>query len=160
MLVAVCTLVVLFSAVVSLRERGDFSPGEELVSPGVKDIAVSQEDTMYPTADTLRFDGGAEAVYVYLRIENFAPYGDLEARVGRTSKTSALGRLLGGDGGLVVVDEGEDRLAVTDGRATGVVKFAVRPASGGRLPAGNYTVTVYAARENSVLARKYFVVGA
>jgi hypothetical protein len=50
------------------------------------------------------------------------------------------------------------------GGASGVVKFAVRSGSGGRLPSGNYTVAVYAASggagENSVVARKYFEVGA
>jgi hypothetical protein len=52
---------------------------------------------------------------------------------------------------------------VTYGRASGVVKFAVRPGSGRRLPSGDYTVAIYAvsggAGENSVVARKYFVVG-
>ena len=44
-----------------------------------------------------------------------------------------------------------------------MVKFAVRPGSGRRLPAGDYAVAVYAVSggdENSVVARKYFVVGA
>ena len=144
---------------------GDFSLGEELISPGAKDIAVSQEDKVYPTSDRLRFDGGAEVVYVYLRVEDFATYEDLEARVERTSRVSALGRLLGGGGGeLVVSKEGEERLSVAYGGASGVVKFAVRPGSGGQLPAGYYTVALYAASggagENSVVARKYFVVGA
>ncbi len=134
-----------------------------MISPGAKDIAVSQEDTLYPTSDRLRFDGGPDVVYVYLRVEDFATYDDLEARVGRTSGISALGLLLGG-GELVVSNEGEDRLALSYGGASGVVKFAVRPGSGGRLPSGNYTVAVYAASggagENSVVARKYFVVGA
>lgn len=163
MLAAVCFGILLLAAVVSVWP-GDFSPGEELISPGAKDIAVSQEDKAYPTSDRLRFAGGAEAVYVYLRVEDFATYDELEARVGRTSETSALGRLLGGGGELVVSNEGEDRLALSYDGASGVVKFAVRPGSGGRLPSGNYTVAVYAASggagENGVVARKYFVVGA
>jgi len=154
---------VLLAAAVSLWPGGA-SPGEELISPGAKDIAVSQNDTMYPTSDRLSFDGGPEAIYVYLRVENLAAYDDLEARVGRTSRTSALGRLLGGNRELVVSNEGEERLSVSYGGASGVIKFAVRPASGRRLPSGDYTVAVYAASdragENSVLARKYFVVGA
>jgi hypothetical protein len=153
----------LLAAVVSVWP-GDFSPGEELISPGAKDIAVSQEDKVYPTSDRLRFDGAPEVVYVYLRVEDFATYEDLEARVGRTSRVSALGRLLGGGGELVVSRVGKERLNVTYGGAYGVVKFAVRPGSGGRLPSGNYMVAVYAASggadENSVVARKYFVVGA
>jgi hypothetical protein len=162
-LVAVCIGVVLLWAVVTFWPD-NFSPGEELVSPGAEDIAVSREDTVYPTSDTLRFDGGAEVVYVYLRVEDLATYDDLEARVWRTSRTSALGRLIGGGRELVVEAEGEERLAVSYGGASGVVKFAVRPGSGGRLPSGDYTVAVYAASgkagENSVVARKYFVVGA
>jgi hypothetical protein len=163
-LAAVCFGILLLAAVVSVWP-GDFSPGEELISPGAKDIAVSQEDKAYPTSDRLRFAGGAKAVYVYLRVEDFATYDEIEARVARTSEISALGRLLGGGGGeLVVSNEGEDRLALSYGGASGVVKFAVRPGSGGRLPSGNYTVAVYAASggagENSVVARKYFVVGA
>ena len=163
MLAAVCLLILLLAAVVSVWP-GNFSPGEELISPGAKDIAVSQEDTLYPTSDRLRFDRGPDVVYVYLRVEDFATYEDLEARVGRTSRVSALGRLFGGGGELVVSKVGEERLSVTYGGASGVVKFAVRSGSGGRLPSGNYTVAVYAASggagENSVVARKYFVVGA
>jgi len=162
-LAAVCFGVLLLAAVLSVWQ-GDFSPGEELISPGAKDIAVSQEDKMYPTSDRLRFDGGPEVVYVYLRVEDFATYEDLEARVGRTARVSALGLLLGGGDELVVSKEGEERLSVTYGGASGVVKFAVRSGSGGRLPSGNYTVAVYAAAggagENGVVARKYFVVGA
>jgi hypothetical protein len=155
--------VLLLAAVLSVWQA-DFSPGEELISPGAKDIAVSQDDKVYPTSDRLRFDGGPEVVYVYLRVEDFATYEDLEAKVGRTSRVSALGRLLGGGGELVVSKEGEERLSVIYGGASGVVKFAVRSGSGGRLPSGNYTVAVYAASggagENSVVARKYFEVGA
>jgi hypothetical protein len=159
---AVCSLIVLLAAVVSFWPWA-FSPGEELISPGAKDIAVGQVDTVYPTSDRLRFDGGPRAIYVYLRVENLAAYDDLEARVGRISRTSALGRVLGGGGGIVVSNEGKERLSVSYGGASGVVKFAVRPASGGRLPSGHYTVAVYAAAggagEDRVVARKYFVVG-
>jgi hypothetical protein len=158
-----CLGIVVLCAVVSLWPV-DFSPGEELVSPGAQDIAVSQEDTMYPTSDRLHFDGQPEVIYVYLRVENLETYGDLEAEVGRTSKTSVISRLLGGGGEVIVEDEGEDRLAVSYGGASGVLKFAVRSGSGGRLPSGDYTVAVYStsggAGENDVVARKYFVVGA
>ena len=158
--VAICFGILLLAAFVFLRP-GSFSPGEELISPGAEDIAVSQEDTLYPTSDTLRFDAVPEAIYVYVRVENLTVYEDLEARIGRTSRVSALGRLLGGGGDLIVSKEGEERLSVTYGGASGVVKFAVRPGSGGRLPAGDYTVAVYAVSggESGVVARKYFVVG-
>lgn len=162
MLAALCFGIVLLAAFVFLWP-GNFSPGEELISLGAEDIAVSQEDTLYPTSDRLRFEGEPDVVYVYLRVENLTTYEDLEARVGRTSRVSALGRLLGGGGELVVSKAGEERLRVTYGGASGVVKFAVRPGSGGRLPSGNYTVAVYAASggtgESDLVARKYFVVG-
>lgn len=133
-----------------------------MISPGAQDMAVSQKDTTYPDSDTLRFEEGPEVVYVYLRVENLAADGDLRASVERTSRTSVLGRLIGGSG-LRVVDAGGERLGASGGGVSGVVKFAVRPASGRRLPAGNYTVAVYAvsgrAGEGGVVARKYFVVG-
>ncbi len=152
----------LLVAVVSFLGRRGFSPGEELISPGAQDIAVSQKDTTYPDSDTLRFEEGPEVVYVYLRVENLAADDDLRASVERTSRTSVLGRMIGGSG-LRVVDAGEERLGASGGGVSGVVKFAVRPASGRRLPAGNYTVAIYAvsggAGEGGVVARKYFVVG-
>jgi len=60
---------------------------------------------------------------------------------------------LGGTGG-----DSAFRLAAS----LGVLKFAVLPDSGARLPAGNYTVEVYngaGGAQGGVLARKYFVVG-
>lgn len=138
----------------------NFSPGESLISPGARDIAVSRQDATYPTTDALRFDERPEVLYVYVRVEDLAE-GDLEARVGRTAKDSVIGRILG-DGGLRVVDRSEEPLGASGGGASGVLKFAVRPQSGGRLPAGNYTVEVYngpGGSDGGVVARKYFVVG-
>jgi hypothetical protein len=139
----------------------DFSPGESLISPGARDIAVSRQDATYPNTDALRFDESPEVVYVYVRVEDFAE-GDLEATVGRTAKDSVVGRIVG-DGGLRVVDRSEEPLGVSGGGISGVLKFAVRPKSGGRLPAGNYTVEVYngpgGSNGGGVVARKYFVVG-
>ena len=151
--------VVLLAAVLWLWPD-NFSPGEALPSPGAPDIAVSREDTTYPNTDALRFDVRPEVVYVYLRVEDLDE-GDLEARVGRTAKDSVVGRLIS-DGGLRVVDRSEEPLGMSGGGVSGVVKFAVRPASGGRLPAGNYTVEIYnisGRAEGGALARKYFVVG-
>jgi hypothetical protein len=150
--------VVLLAAVLWLWPD-NFSPGEALTSPGAQDIAVSREDTTYPNTDALRFDEKPDVVYVYLRVEDLDE-GDLEATVGRTAKDSVVGRLIG-DGGLRVVDRSEEPLGVSGGGISGVVKFAVRPASGGRLPAGNYTVEIYnvsGGSEGGALARKYFVV--
>ena len=133
-----------------------------MISPGAEDIAASPEDTAYPSSDTLRFDDGPEVVYVYLRVEDLATNEDLEARAERTSRTSVMGRLLGGSD-LRVVDEGEEQLAMSGSGVSGVVKFAVRSGSGRPLPPGNYTVAVYAASggagESGAVAKKYFVVG-
>ena len=138
----------------------DFSPGEVLISPGAQDIAVSREDTAYPGSDALSFDGRPEAVYVYVRVEDLDE-GDLEARAVRTARDSVLGRLMG-DGGIRVVGRSDRPLDVSGGGVSGVLKFAVRPDRGARLPAGNYTVEVYngfGTTDGGVLARKYFVVG-
>jgi hypothetical protein len=160
-LAAVGLGVVLLAAAVSLWPD-NFSPGEALISPGAQDIAVSREDTTYPNTDALRFDERPEVVYVYLRVEDLDD-GDFEARVGRTAKESVLGRLMG-DGGIRLVDSSEEPLGASGDGVSGVLKFAVRPRSGRRLPAGNYTVEVYdfsgGAGRVSVVARKYFVVGA
>ncbi len=139
-----------------------FSPGEELVAPGVEDIAVSPEaTTFYPQSDALRLDEGPEVVYVYLRVEDLAADGGLEARVERWSRTPALARLFVGGDDLRVLDEEEDRLGASEGRVSGVVRFAVRAESGGPLPAGDYTVEVSAAGRGArvPVAKKYFVVG-
>jgi hypothetical protein len=52
---------------------------------------------------------------------------------------------------------------VSGGGVSGVLKFAVRSRSGGRLPSGNYTVEVYndvgGPESGGAVARKYFVVG-
>ena len=161
MLAALGLGVVLLAAAVSLWPD-NFSPGEDLISPGAQDIAVSREDTTYPNSDALRFDERPEVVYVYLRVEDLDDGDDLGARVGRTAKDSVVGRLLG-DGGLRVVDRSEEPLGVSGDGVSGVLKFAVRPGSGGRLPAGNYTVEVYnvsgGAERPGAVARKYFVVG-
>jgi hypothetical protein len=129
-----------------------------LISPGAEDIAVSQEDTSYPTSDTLRFDGRPEVVYVYLRVEGLGADGDFRVMVDHTTRTSVVGRLLGG-GGLRVVEGGPEQLGFSGGGVSGVLKFAVRPESGGRLPGGDYTVGVYGGEQEGLVATKYFVVG-
>lgn len=159
MLAAVGLGVVMVAVAVSLWPD-NFSPGETLISPGARDIAVSRADTTYPDSDALLFEERPEAVYVYVRVEDLDE-GDLEARAGRTAKGSVLGRVLG-DGGIRVVGRTDQPLGVSGEGVSGVLKFVVRPDSGARLPAGNYTVEVYnvaAGAEGGALARKYFVVG-
>jgi hypothetical protein len=158
-LAAVGLGVVMVAVAVSLWPD-NFSPGETLISPGARDIAVSREDTTYPDSDALRFDESPEAVYVYVRFEDLDE-GDLEARAGRTAKDSVLGRVIG-DGGIRVVGRSDRPFGVSGEGVSGVLKFAVLPDSGARLPAGNYTVEVYngaGGKEGGALARKYFVVG-
>jgi hypothetical protein len=157
-LAAVGLAVVMVTVAVSLWPD-NFSPGETLISPGARDIAVSREDTTYPNSDALRFDERPEKVYVYVRVEDLDE-GDLDARVGRTSKDSVLARVMG-DGGITVVGLSDKPLGVSGEGVSGVLKFAVLPDSGGRLPAGNYAVEVYngtGGAQGGVLARKYFVV--
>ncbi len=161
LLAAVCSVVVLLAVVALILGQRDFSPGEDLAAPGVEDVAVSPKaTTSYPESDVLRLDEGPEVVYVYLRVEDLATDGGLEARVQRWSRTPALARLFGG-GGLRVLDEEEDRLGASDGRVSGVVRFAVRAESGRALPPGDYTVEVFAAGGDKrvPVAKKYFVVG-
>jgi len=159
-LAAVGLGVVLVAAVVSVWP-GDFSPGERLISPGAKDIAVSRQDTSYPGSETLRFDERPEVVYVYLRVEDLPADDDFEARVVRTARDSVVGSLFG-DRGVRLVEETEKPLGVSGDGVSGVVKFAVRSLSGEPLPTGHYTVEVYTAGGGSeparALARKYFVV--
>lgn len=132
-----------------------------MISPGAQDIAVSTRDTVYPGSDALRFEARPEAVYVYLRVEDHDA-NDFEATVFRTARSSLVGRLSGGTG-LRVVEGGAERLGLTGGGFSGVLKFAVLPVSEGRLPAGSYTVEVYSPGDGTgdgkTLARKYFVVG-
>jgi hypothetical protein len=160
-LAAVCCGLVLVAAAVSLWP-GDFSPGEEVISAGAEDIAVSREDTTYPSSDKPRFEGRPEVLFVYIRVEDFASEGDFGARVERRARTSVLGRLLGGDG-LLVAQGGAEPLGASGGGVSGVLKFAVRPRSGSRLPEGDYTEEVYTAADGAErgnpVARKYFVVG-
>lgn len=142
--------------------EGGFSPGEELYARGFEDVAVSAEDTSYPTSDVLRFDRRPEVVYVYLAVEDLPKDTDLEARVERSGRQSALSWLLDGSEGLEVLDEREEQLGPSGDGVSGVVKFAVRAESGETLPVGNYTVSIYAGsgetRGRDPAARKYFVI--
>jgi hypothetical protein len=146
--------------VVAAQVRGEgFSPGERVYAPGFKDVAVSTEDTSYPPSDVLRFENRPEVVYVYLAVEGLPSVKDLEARVERSGRRSALAWLLGKGDGIEVSDGQEEHLVLADGGASGVVKFAVHAESGGRLPAGSYTVSIYTAHGGTdAAARKYFVI--
>ena len=160
LLVAGILLIALVLTVaLSLGRQGSL-PGEEIGDPGVEDIAVSPEAVPYPESDSTRLGGHHRIAYVYVRVEGLYAAGVLGARVERSGRTSALARFFGGDA-LRVVDREEDRLGASGDGVSGVVRFAVREASGGPLPAGRYTVEVYAdgGEKRAVVAREYFVVG-
>jgi hypothetical protein len=158
---AVMGLAALLLVAVALLREDNFSPGEELYAPRFEDVAVSAEDTPYPASDVLRFDGRPEVVYVYLVVEDLPSGRNLEAKVERSSQQSALYWLLTGGDGLEVSGEREELLRPSGGGVSGVVKFAVHTESGGPLPAGNYTVSIYPASPGTAggaAARKYFVI--
>jgi hypothetical protein len=160
------TLVALLFVGAALLRGGIFSPGEEMYAPGFEDIAVSTEDTSYPASDVLRFDSRPEALYVYLVVEDMPGGRNLEARLERSGTQSALNWLLTQGDGLEVSDEQEEHLRPSGGGVSGVVQFVVRAESGEPLPAGNYTVSIYAVPEGvpegaapgDAAARKYFVI--
>lgn len=136
-----------------------FETTEELNAPGIKDIAVSDEDTAYPSSDVLRFSEPPGVVYVYVSVERFPADKDLNAHVERSARGSLLTRLLFTRATIKVVDDREDQLAPSEGGVSGVLKFAVRTESGEPLPAGNYDVALYLSGGNGEpAARKSFVV--
>ncbi|MGH3089625.1 MAG: hypothetical protein ACRDSJ_20255 [Rubrobacteraceae bacterium] len=120
----------------------DFSPGEEIRSENVEEVAASLEDTLYPPRDILIFDGRSEIVHVYLAVRDLDPEARVEARVERVGHGSPIARLFGSGGGIRVVEADEEQLAPSEEGVSGVVKFEVREAEGGRLPTGNYEVVV------------------
>jgi hypothetical protein len=155
---AVLGLAALVLVAVALLREESFSPGEELYAPGFEGVAVSTRDTSYPASDVLRFDGSPEVVYVYLVVEDLPSGRNLEARVERSGRQSALAWLLEGGDGLEVSDEQEEHLRPSGGGVSGVVQFAVRTESGEPLPAGNYTLSIYGTEGGDAAARKYFVI--
>ncbi len=161
-------LVALALGVEAFLRAEKFSPGKEIVSPGIRDIAVSTEDDLYPPPDTNRFEGPPETVFVYLSVEGMPSGENMEARVERVGSGSVFSLLLGGGSGIEVVDEQEDHLSRGENGATGIMKFALKTESGEPVPPGNYTVEIYGfeiageegavGAEDSVAARKFFVV--
>lgn len=138
-----------------------FEPGEMLEAEGVKDVAVSEEDTLYPPSDVLRFSEAPAVVYVYVAVEGWPSGTNLDASVKRSGRESVLGWLFSGAGDIEVVDEQEDQLTPAEKGVAGVIKFALRTRSGESLPAGNYTIVIRRSGtdvENSEVARKLFVI--
>lgn len=145
--------------VVTLLRAWDFSPGEQLEAPIFEDIAVSAQDSLYPPSDTLRFDEPPEAVYVYLVVEDMPSGQNLKAEVERSASGSVFTRIFPGEDRIVVLDEQEEQLSPDGEGISGVIKFAIRGESGGKVPPGNYTVGIHVAGEPAdVLVRKRFTV--
>ncbi len=142
--------------VIAFLGSQDFSPGEEVNSPVVEEVAASLEDTIYSPRDILLFEGGPEAVYVYLAVRDLDPESDIEARVERAGYGTPIGRLFGSGGSLRVVEGGEEQLAPSEDGVSGVVKFEVRGEEGESLPGGNYVVDVE--MNGTVAASKRFVI--
>lgn len=96
-LVAVA-LVALALGVEAFLRAENFLPGEE-VSPGVRDVVVSPENSLYPPPDTAHFEGPPETIFVYLSVEELPSVEDMEAQVERVGSGSVFSLLL--DRGLV-----------------------------------------------------------
>ena len=157
-------LAALALSVESFLKAESFSPGEEIVSPGIRDVSVSAENSLYPPPDTGRFEGPPGTVFVYLSVEDLPSGEDMEARVKRVESGSVYALFFGQGVGLEALDEQEDHLRKGPDGATGIVKFALKTRSGEPVPPGNYTVEVYGPGTTgeegaaAMAARKYFVV--
>ncbi len=144
-----------------LREE-NFAPRKQILSTSVRDVIVSQENSLYPPPDMNRFQGPPEAVFVYLSVEGLPSGEDMEARVQRAESGSVFRMLFGEESGIEVLDEQEDQLSKSEDGATGIVKFVLKTNSDEPVPPGNYTIEVYGPGEAEAggepAARKSFVV--
>ena len=157
-LVAVALAAIALSVEAFLRAES-FSPREEIVSPSILDVAVSEEDSLYPPLDAGYFEGRPETIFVYLTVEGLPTGEDMEARVEREGSGSIFSLFFGQRDGIEAFDEQEDHLRKGENGGAGVVKFALKTSSGGPVPSGNYTVDIYGPGvEGAVAARKFFVV--
>ena len=160
-LVAVALVALALSVEAFLRAE-NFSPREEIISPSIRDVAVSAKNSLYPPPDVSRFQGRPENVFVYLSVEDLPNGEDMEARVERMESGSVFSWIFGGEAEIEVLDEQEDQLSGGENGATGIVKFALRTKSGEPLPSGNYTLNIYmpgsAGEERDVAVRKSFIV--
>lgn len=141
-----------------LREE-TFAPGEEISASGIRDVVVSEENSLYPPPDTSNFQRPPETIFVYLSVQDLPGGEDMEARVERAWSGSVLSLLFGGEPELEAVDEQEDQLSAGENGSTGILKFAFRTSSGEPVPPGNYTLDISGSGEGAVAAKKSFVVG-
>ena len=160
-LVAV-VLVALALGVEAFLRAENFLPGEDISAPGIRDVVVSPEDSLYPPPDTAHFEEPPETIFVYLSVEELPGVENLEARVERAESGSAFSLLFDREAGIEVLDEQEDQLSTGENGATGIMKFALATTSSESVPPGNYTVEVYSpgatGEEDAVAVRKLFVI--
>jgi hypothetical protein len=160
-LVAVALAALALGAEAFLRAE-NFLPGEEISSPGIRDVIVSSENSLYPPPDTAHFEEPPETIFVYLSVEELPDVENMEARVERAGSGSVFSLIFDQGAGIEVLDEQEDQLSTVENGATGIMKFALKTSSGEPVPPGNYTVEIYGAgdtgEEDAVAARKLFVV--
>lgn len=149
-------VVAIFLMVAAFLGSQDFSPGGEVDSPAVEEIAASLEDTIYPPRDILLFEGGPEVVYVYVAVRDLDVDADIEASARRAGYGAPISRIFGSGGGIRVVEGGQEQLAPSEDGVSGVVKFEVRGGEGRSLPGGNYVVDVEV--DGTVAASKRFVI--
>lgn len=149
-------VVVALVALSSLLPGRSFSPGEEISSPKVERVAASLEDGIYPPKDILLFEGGPEAVYVYIAVRDLDPEAGVRATVERDGNETFLSKVFGPEDGIEVVEGNEEQLAPSEEGVSGVIKLKVRNKAQGALPPGNYTVGV--ASGGSEMVEKRFVI--
>ena len=150
-------------ALLLLEGGGRNVSGEEVRAAGVEEISASTGRDPFPDEETSIFPRGTRTVRVSLRVEDAPVAGEMFATVGRSGRTSALGRVFGGSE-VVAEGGGDGRLTVSDEGVSGVVSFVVAGSDGGALPAGTYEVEVrFVGGEgtggSSLVARKYFEIG-
>jgi hypothetical protein len=160
-LVAV-VLVALALAVEAFLRAENFLPGEYISAPGIRDVVVSSENSLYPPPDTAHFEEPPDTILVYLSVEGLPGVEGMEARVERAGSGSAFSLLFDRGASIEILDEQEDQLSTGENGATGIIKFALKTTSGEPVPPGNYTVEIYGpgatGEENAVAARKLFVI--
>ena len=110
LLVAV-TLTALTLDVEAFLRAENFLPGEEISSPGVRDVIVSPEDSLYPPPDTAHLEEPPETIFVYVSVEELPSVEDIEAQVERAGSGSMFSLLFDRGAGIEVLDEQEDQLS-------------------------------------------------
>ena len=156
-------LVALALGVEAFLRAENFLPGENISAPGIRDVVVSSENSLYPPPDTARFEVSPENIFVYLSVEELPNVEGMEARVQRAESGSAFSLLFDRGASIEVLDEQEDQLSTGENGATGIMKFALKTTSGEPVPPGNYTVEIYepgstGQEEGVVAVRKLFVI--